>query len=94
MSQTTSEQQSIIEHSLDRHATVLAVAGSGKTTTMVQRIGFLLRSGVPDRGIRAVMYNASAKEDFDRKLSKEGLSNVQVQTFHAMGYGILEWLIA
>ncbi len=91
MTVLTPEQRSIIEHDLKSHATVLAVAGSGKTTTMVHRIRYLVTHGVPDRAIRAVMYNASAREDFAAKLSAAQLSSVKVQTFHAMGNGILEW---
>ena len=89
--QLTTEQMAIIEHDGSHHATVLAVAGAGKTTTMVHRIVHLLEKGWSAPGIRAVMYNASARTDFSRKLDKAGVADVKVQTFHAMGYGILRW---
>lgn len=92
MTQITAEQQAIIVHDPQKHATVLAVAGSGKTTTMIHRIRWLIQAqGVPARLIRAVMYNASAKNDFDQKLKQIGLPEVAVQTFHAMGASILQW---
>jgi DNA helicase-2/ATP-dependent DNA helicase PcrA len=39
----TDEQMAIIRHALNSHAKVLSVAGSGKTTTMVERIDHLVR---------------------------------------------------
>jgi superfamily I DNA/RNA helicase len=88
----TSEQQVIIEHEPTSRATVLAVAGSGKTTTMVLRVAWLVREqGVPREQIRAVMYNTSARADFEAKLRDVGLGDVKVRTFHAMGWGLLRW---
>ena len=88
----TPEQRAIIHHDPAAHATVLAVAGSGKTTTMVHRIAWLVRvQAVPHEQIRAVMYNASARADFEAKLREQGLERVKVQTFHAMGWGLLRW---
>jgi DNA helicase-2/ATP-dependent DNA helicase PcrA len=34
----TSEQETIIRHPVGHHARILAVAGSGKTTTMAHRV--------------------------------------------------------
>jgi DNA helicase-2/ATP-dependent DNA helicase PcrA len=95
----TPEQRDIIEHDLRAHATVLAVAGAGKTSTMVYRIKHLITEhGVSPKVIRAVMYNRAAREEFQRKLSSiaqqeqcPSLSQVQVQTFHALGYALANW---
>jgi DNA helicase-2/ATP-dependent DNA helicase PcrA len=63
----TDEQLDIIRHDINAHAKVLAVAGSGKTTTEVERADYLVRScEVPQRAIRIVMFNKSIQEDFDR----------------------------
>ena len=51
--QLTDEQKQVINHKLGSHARVLAVAGSGKTTTMVYWADHLInRQGVDPRSIR------------------------------------------
>ena len=66
--QLTEEQRQIIEHDPAAHATVLAVAGAGKTTTMVYRIRHLIEQAkVPPKGIRAVMFNRSGESTFRRR---------------------------
>ena len=87
----TAEQLAIARHDPTRHATVLAVAGAGKTTAMAHRIRYLVDTGVPGSAIRAVMYNKSARDDFAGKLDALDLGEIRVQTFHSVGYGILRW---
>jgi DNA helicase-2/ATP-dependent DNA helicase PcrA len=88
----TSEQQRIIEHPLHKHARVLAVAGSGKTTTMVHRVRHLVMDLNQDpRRIRVVMFNRLAREDFEKQL-EEAIFEVgkrpKVLTFHALAYAL------
>lgn len=45
----TAEQQAVVAHERG-HARVAAVAGAGKTTTMVARVLHLLARGVPRGG--------------------------------------------
>ena len=52
----TDEQLRIINHS-GGHARVSAVAGSGKTTTMVARVEKLLQQGVSANLIMVLMFN-------------------------------------
>lgn len=66
-----------------------AVAGSGKTTTLIGRLVRLLLSGVsPDRML-VLMFNNSAAVSFKKRLSlaceKHGLIAPEVMTFHAYG---------
>lgn len=96
--QFTSEQQAVIQH-LQGHARVRAVAGSGKTTTLVERVMYLLSQGVAPRRLLVVMYNRSAKEDFTAKLQYRAgelqfASDLpDVRTFHSLGHRLTASLV-
>ena len=92
----TQEQLAVVRHE-GGHAIVGAVAGSGKTHTMVERVLHLTRSGVDPRRILVLMFNKSAQEDFERRLTtacaREGLAPAEVQTFHGFGLRLSRRLI-
>ncbi|MCF6764342.1 ATP-dependent helicase [Thiotrichales bacterium 19S3-7] len=86
----TSEQKQVVAHDAG-HAIVSAVAGSGKTQTMVLRIKYLIDQGVKPDEILVVMYNKSAQLDFQKRLSAVvgAIGHlVQVKTFHGLGYAL------
>jgi DNA helicase-2/ATP-dependent DNA helicase PcrA len=86
----TEQQQAIVQHGYGP-ALVFAVAGAGKTTTMVQRIARLVREGLfaPEQ-ILASSFNKSANEEIVAKLKLHtGCQRVQVKTLHALGYLII-----
>ncbi|SFX12305.1 ATP-dependent helicase [Marinospirillum alkaliphilum] len=95
----TPEQQAVIQHT-EGHARVRAVAGSGKTTTLVERVVQLLRQGVPPSRLLVVMYNRAAREDFQQKLQhrcaeilrEEGLQLLlpDIRTFHSLGHRLTQ----
>jgi superfamily I DNA/RNA helicase len=74
----------------------VAPAGSGKTTTLVARVAWLISSGtaVPE-SIVAITFNRRAAEELDERLAAAlaplGLAPgaVRVRTFHALGLEIL-----
>ncbi len=84
----TDEQLRVINH-LGGHARISAVAGSGKTTTMVARIGELLERGTGADQIMVLMFNKSARDSFAEKMQLRLSSSVQqlpeVRTFHSLG---------
>lgn len=90
----TAEQRAVVEAPDDAHLTVLAVAGSGKTTTMVHRLAELALRGVKPAQMRAVMFNKAAQRSFAERLGKTGVDpgELKVQTWHAMGYAIMRHL--
>jgi DNA helicase-2/ATP-dependent DNA helicase PcrA len=90
--QLTQEQQAVIGHPTGRHARVLAVAGSGKTTTMVHRVAHLLKNGVPARQIGLLMFNRLAREQFEARLRAVAPSSNRpyVYTFHAFAYTVIK----
>ncbi|PSF08984.1 ATP-dependent helicase [Marinobacter halophilus] len=84
----TDEQRAIITAGYE-HSVITAVAGSGKTSTLAWRIRFLLAQGHdPDR-VLVLMFNRSARVDFERKLqevcAQSGLALPEIRTYHAMG---------
>lgn len=99
LAQFTLEQQAVITHQ-QSHARVRAVAGSGKTTTLVERVIYLLRQGTPAQRLLVVMYNKAAREDFVSKLqhrasqiqATEGLQLAlpDVRTFHSLGHRLTQ----
>src|SRR6185369_12113299 len=92
----TTEQIAVVNHE-GGHAIVGAVAGSGKTHTMVARVIHLLKAGVEPRRILVLMFNKSAQEDFERRLklacAEEGLPVAEVLTFHGFGLRISRRLV-
>ncbi|HSH47562.1 MAG TPA: ATP-dependent helicase [Halomonas sp.] len=84
----TPEQRAVVAHG-DGHARVAAVAGAGKTTTMVARVLYLLDQGVPPRRMLVLMFNRSAREDFQARLAgmaPSGQPLPDVRTFHSLGH--------
>jgi DNA helicase-2/ATP-dependent DNA helicase PcrA len=86
MSSLTTEQMQVIHHPKGEHAIVLAVAGSGKTTTMCNRVAYLINDlKVHPNQICILMFNQLARQDFNLKL-KQKFQSQQVQiahTFHS-----------
>ncbi len=73
----------------------IAPAGSGKTTTLVARISWLMAGGVDPSTISAITFNRRAAEELGSRLD-EALGSlalapglVRVRTFHALGLEIM-----
>jgi superfamily I DNA/RNA helicase len=79
----TDEQQKIIEHQGD--ARISAVAGSGKTATLVK-----YAQARPHQRILYLAYNRSVKEEALRKFAHAGCRNVTVETAHSLAYRALD----
>jgi DNA helicase-2/ATP-dependent DNA helicase PcrA len=73
----------------------IAPAGSGKTTTLVARIAWLIDEGVDPATIAAITFNARAAEELRTRLVQAvaplGIEagTIRVRTFHALGREIL-----
>lgn len=92
MTALTPEQLAVVHHPNGSHARVLAVAGSGKTTTMVHRVLHLLQQDVPRSSIQVVMFNVLARKQFTTKLLESGCAQRDqppVDTFHSCAYKII-----
>lgn len=72
-------------------ALLRARAGSGKTTALAVKIGYLVHDlGVPPSRIMVVTFNNAAARHIERKLSGIGIpEQIRVRTFHALGQRIV-----
>ena len=73
----------------------VAPAGSGKTTTLVARVAWLVGGGVDPATIAAITFNRRAAEELEARLA-EALApldvapdGIRVRTFHALGLEVL-----
>lgn len=70
---------------------VVAGAGTGKTSTVIARVDYLVRRGLarPEQ-ILVVAYNKSAAEELRERLDRIGVPpGVSTSTFHALGNAII-----
>ena len=81
-------QQRAQQH-VDGPIRVLAPAGSGKTKTLTNRILHLLNEGIPPGDILALAFNRKAAREMKGRLAQRGVADVDVRTFHSLGYRIL-----
>jgi len=76
---------------------VLAPAGSGKTTTLINRIVNLINFGIDPNKILALAFNKKAAEEMKQRLNDKQVitsnkldeGGVKVRTFHSFGYEII-----
>jgi len=81
----TKQQQKVIEAPLDENISIIACAGSGKTTTLINRIAFLLKHNHPSSIILTTFTRDAAKDmtkKLDKRLGKE--SGVYVGTMDSL----------
>ena len=85
----TDQQRQAIVHDED-NALVIAGAGTGKTSTVVGKVGYILKKGwaAPEEILLLAFTNKAAEEMRARIHKKLGV-DVPVRTFHALGLEIM-----
>jgi superfamily I DNA/RNA helicase len=79
----------------DGPALIIAPAGSGKTTTLVARLGVLLARGVAPERICVVTFNRDAALELSGRIASRlgphvpGAAAIEVRTLHAMARQVL-----
>ena len=70
---------------------ILAGAGTGKTTTIVGKVKYLLKENIcnPDE-ILLLAYNKSIAKEMSLRVKKETGSDVECATFHSYGLGLVK----
>lgn len=71
----------------EQYNLVLAGAGTGKTSTMIGRAGYLIKSAIatPSQVLMLAFGNDAAKEMSERINTKLGIDGFTVKTFHSLG---------
>ena len=92
--QLTDEQTRIVQHGRGP-ALVFAVAGAGKTTSLVHRITRLVtQGGVAPGDILASSFSRATAQDLEAGLTELGLPDVNCRTLHSLGRQFLKWVEA
>jgi superfamily I DNA/RNA helicase len=79
----------------DGPAQVIAPAGSGKTTTLIARLGVLLGRGVAPERIAVVTFNREAAAELSARIASRlgprlpGADGIEVRTLHALARQVL-----
>jgi len=94
----TKEQEVVVNHPAGNHARILAVAGSGKTSTLVYRIKHLVvDEQASPASIQVLMFNSAARKEFKKyMLEKANIPQAlqpKVDTFHSFAYGFVQDII-
>jgi DNA helicase-2/ATP-dependent DNA helicase PcrA len=79
----------------DGPAQIIAPAGSGKTTTLIARLGVLLARGVRGGRIGVVTFNRDAAGELKERVGRElvphlpSAGDIEIRTLHALGRQVL-----
>jgi len=75
----------------EQHNLVLAGAGTGKTSTMIGRAGYLIKAGLaPPEKILMLAFARKAAEEMDGRIQTQlGINNLTAKTFHSLGKHII-----
>ena len=73
-----------------KHALVIAGAGSGKTTTIVGRIKYLIENGIYYKDILCISFTNASVLSLKEKLKEETNLDFDVYTFHKLSLEILK----
>ncbi len=80
MNQPSEEQQIIINYVKNGYNVIVqAVAGSGKSTTVLS-----IAQQIPDKKILQLTYNSSLRHEIQDKVKSLKLSNISIHTFHSL----------
>ena len=69
---------------------VVAGPGSGKTRVIVERIAYLVKTGVSPGSILCLTFTNKATEEMLQRLEQQGILDVSVNTFHSFSVAILQ----
>lgn len=84
------KQQKEAINTIDGNISVIATAGSGKTTVLTYRIKNMVENhNISPSSILAVTFSKKAKENIEKKLEKLDIYDVNIETFHSLALKII-----
>ncbi|KAH0791242.1 ATP-dependent DNA helicase Rep [Histomonas meleagridis] len=91
MKQCSDEQRMAINSSIDKPVAIVACPGSGKTFTIINRIGHLIQSGFQPNELLVITFTRKASQELRERIKSIGvnITNFTVSTFHSFGLSIL-----
>lgn len=92
--ETLNEEQYASATSTSKHNLVIASAGTGKTSTIIGRVTFLLENGIKPEQIVMLTFTAKAGKEMIERLTKihgsKIASKIFAGTFHAYGNSLMK----
>ena len=75
----------------EKYTMVIAGAGSGKTTTIAAKVNYLIeKNKLNDNEIIIISFTNKAVEELKNRINNDFKHNVNVTTFHKLGYQIIK----
>ena len=85
---TVSQRRAIVTD--EKHNLVIAGAGTGKTSTIVGKAGYLIEKGIiQPHEILLISFAKKAKDEMDERVFTRLGQNLRVVTFHSLGLSII-----
>ena len=70
---------------------IIAGAGSGKTTTIIGKVKYLItKNNVEAKDILILSFTNASSKEMRERIEKEVKTEIQVNTFHKLGYDIVK----
>lgn len=84
------KQQEETINTINGNISVIATAGSGKTTVLTHRIKNMIENyGILPSSVLAITFSKKAKENIIKKLEEINVFNVNIETFHSLALKII-----
>lgn len=84
------KQQEETINTINGNISVIATAGSGKTTVLTYRIKNMVENyDIPPSSVLAITFSKKAKENIIKKLEEINVFNVNIETFHSLALKII-----
>ena len=86
---TAMQRMAIITH--EENNLILAGAGSGKTSVILAKVGYILKKGYATQDeVLVLAFNKQAQQELEERIKNRLNVNITIKTFHAFGRSIVK----